>query len=53
MICAKGKVYKMVIRPAMLNGLKTANDQEIRNRASSGRVEDVKIFFRSYENEQN
>ena len=52
--CAKGKVYKTVVRPAILYGFgDSAIDQETRSRASGGRVEDVKIFFGSYENGQN
>ena len=46
--CAKGKVYKTVVRPAMLYGLETVpltKKQETRSRASGGRVEDVKTFF--------
>ena len=37
----------------MLCGLETAIDQETRSRASGGTVEDVKIFFESYENGHN
>ena len=52
--CAKGKVYKTVVRPAMLYGLETVpltKKQEAE--LGGGRVENVKIFFGSYENGQN
>ena len=38
----KGKLYKIVVRPAMLYD--SSIDQETRGRASGGRVEDVEIF---------
>ena len=55
--CAEGKVYKTVVGLAMpynhtVYGDSTI-DQETKSRGSSGTVEDVKIFFGSYENGQN
>ena len=48
--CVKWKVYKTC--HAVWFGDSTI-DQETRSRTSGGRVEDVKIFFGSYENGQN
>ena len=52
---AKEKVYKMVVRPAMLYGLETVplTKKQKAELVVAELVEDIKIFFRSYENGQN
>lgn len=50
----KGKVYKIVLRPAMMYVLKTvALTKRQEARAGGGRFEDVKIFTKHGQNSQD
>ncbi|KAK3572239.1 hypothetical protein QTP86_028527 [Hemibagrus guttatus] len=43
----KGKVYRTVVRPAMLYGLETVTEEETGVRARGSRAEDVEVLFGS------